>query len=527
MDKHFLARGLGALLLAGLGTAVSAQEDDEGERRVRIEITKNENGKTSHITREFDLNNDAELHDALRELGVIDELSTIGDGENLVLDLRRMNEGGLLNDMSLALTMPEDAPDPMDAEETEPKPYLGVNYADWSSCNDKRKKDLPPVKVGAYISGVIDGSSAEAAGLAEGDVVVVFEDRKITSGQDLVDAIEDQEPGKPVKITYYRGKQKRTAKAVLGWREETRNVSRWNWSGNDSGPDWEAYFGDAAIPEEQGFFGVIGGSSDDDKPGARIGEVVKGSSAETMGVREGDLIRRINGKTLNDFNDLAETVTGMEPGEDMDVELLRGSKELTLHGTLGQRTVNAWNWNGTVPPMPPMPPTPPPPAAPLPPSFDDARRRAMADEARARANEMRAQMDELRSEMDRLRQELRGNITREMRVNINTIELSPEETAVLKGKGVANLDVQLQLNDLRCFPNPSEGSFHLIFTVPERGDLSVDVHDATGERVYHEVISGFKGNYDRTLDLSDRATGTYYVVIAQNGRTQSRKLVKK
>ena len=38
-----------------------------------------------------------------------------------------------------------------------------------------------------------------------------------------------------------------------------------------------------------------------------------------------------------------------------------------------------------------------------------------------------------------------------------------------------------------------------------RGDLEVDVHDATGERIYHETITGYRAATERTLDLSDRA----------------------
>lgn len=538
MNKHLLARGFSALLVASMGTAVTAQEDEErtedGERRVRIEITKNENGKKSHVTREFDLNNDEELHDALRELGVIDELSTIGNGENLVLDLRRITEGGLLNDMCMALSMP-DLPSPPDVEEMR-QAYLGVYYDTYSKEN-ATGKDQPPVRSGSRITRVEEGSAAEKAGLQEGDVVVQIGDDKIEEGDDLAEAISTHKPGDEVKITFYRGKQKKTVGAVLGEREDPYTV--WNWNGadlapylrfdDDSAADWEAYFGDDAEREDQAFLGVVGGSTEDGRPGVRIGEVVDGSAAEQMGLQEGDVLRRLNGEELEDFGDLTDGIDDLKPGDPVEIELLRDDKPMTLKGELGKRVTRTWSWNGTAP-APPMPP-----ASPTPPGVqryqdrqawaDEAR--ARADEARAQADEMRAQMDELRSEMDRLRQELRGDITREMRVSINTMELSPEEKLLLKSKGVAGFDQPLELNDLRCFPNPSEGSFHLMFQVPERGDLSVDVHDATGERVYHEVITGFKGNYDRTLDLSDKPAGNYFVVIGQNGRLQSRKLVKK
>ena len=46
-------------------------------------------------------------------------------------------------------------------------------------------------------------------------------------------------------------------------------------------------------------------------------------------------------------------------------------------------------------------------------------------------------------------------------------------------------------------------------------------------RLYHETIPGFKGHYARSLDMSDRAAGTYSVVIAQNGKALARKVVKR
>ena len=47
------------------------------------------------------------LENALRELGVLDEFNVIDDGENIVIDVRRLKNGGLLEDMSLALAFEE------------------------------------------------------------------------------------------------------------------------------------------------------------------------------------------------------------------------------------------------------------------------------------------------------------------------------------------------------------------------------------------------------------------------------------
>ncbi|HEY0978646.1 MAG TPA: PDZ domain-containing protein [Flavobacteriales bacterium] len=503
MNTVPLTRGIGALVLAQLGTFTFAQQPDStdgNERRVRIEITRNENGKTSHVTREFDLNNDAELHDALRELGVIDELGSIGDGENVVLDLKRSCEGGMLNDMSLALSMPAIVSLMDDAD----RAYLGVHYLDVGTTEIKGK-NAPTVKEGALISHVEENTPASAAGLQEGDVIVQIGKTPITSGAGLAEAISAHEPGDEVKVVYHRGKQKKEVKVKLGQRE---GVSNFDFSFAPDLPDMEDWdmeaFGFNEPSGPRPFLGIIGGSTADGEQGVRIGEVVEGSAAETMGLKEGDVIQRMNDQELDNFGELAEKIAGMAPEEEVRIDFQRNGTAMSATGRLGNKEAEPW------PGMPPMP---------------EVRRYreqyGMGEEDR---EEMRRDMEQLRRDMDRLRRELRSDVTREMRVTIDASDIGAEDAALLKKKGVAGLDSPLELNDLHC--TRSGQGFHLVFQVPQRADLTVDLHNAQGERVYHETISGFKGNYDRLLDLEDQADGTYFLVIGQGGKTRTKKLVK-
>jgi len=135
-------------------------------------------------------------------------------------------------------------------------------------------------------------------------------------------------------------------------------------------------------------------------------------------------------------------------------------------------------------------------------------------------------MEKLQQEMEKLREEIGRELRSETRITIESRKLTDEEKAMLKDKGVKGLDNELELGDLSTFPNPSNGFFRIHFDVPAAGDLEVDVHDASGERVYQEKITGYNGRYERTLDLSDKAAGNYFLVIRQNGKATSRKLIK-
>ena len=69
---------------------------------------------------------------------------------------------------------------------------------------------------GAYISQVNAGSSAEQAGLQQGDIVTKLGDTDITSSSDLVLAVRSHNVGDTVTITYVRDGAENTAEVTLG-----------------------------------------------------------------------------------------------------------------------------------------------------------------------------------------------------------------------------------------------------------------------------------------------------------------------
>lgn len=509
MKKDRIVAVLATALTLG-PSAPSHGQGDDGERKVRIEITTNEDGRTQHVTREFDLNDGDALEDALRELGVFDEIGVINDGENLVIDLKRSNEeGGVLKDMSVALANDED--DGRDGA------YLGIYGGNWnaSTCEADLKKDKnnKAVKEGACITHVIEGTPADRAGLKEGDVVTRIDGTPIGSFGDLSETVSAHHPGDRVNVTYWRDGKKSQTDVELGAREDDDDFS-FRFDMPDAS-DWSSALG-AWSMEPRPFLGVDGEDLESEG-GVRITTVVEGSSAEAMGIKEGDVITMFNGVKVLGFDELAEMIGDQEPGSEVSVNVERNGSEQVLTGTLGQQETPTW----AMPETPEIPEVPNPQGAPAPYVYP-----LPGIVHNSEREEMRREMEAMRRDMDQLRRELRGGVQREMRVVIGTVELSKEETDVLKNKGVTGLEAGMELPELRCYPNPSEGSFHLSFTVAERGDLNVDVHDANGERVYHETITGFKGHYERMLDLSDLSDGNYFLVIGQNGRTLARKLVK-
>ena len=103
--------------------------------------------------------------------------------------------------------------------------YLGVVMAD---VTDQIANQLDlPVKEGALVQTVTNGSPADKAGLRAGsssgrgaDVIVSIDGKSVTSADDVVQAVSEKEPGDPVEIEYYRGNDKRTVTVKLGERPE-------------------------------------------------------------------------------------------------------------------------------------------------------------------------------------------------------------------------------------------------------------------------------------------------------------------
>ncbi|MCA8915550.1 MAG: PDZ domain-containing protein [Planctomycetes bacterium] len=85
------------------------------------------------------------------------------------------------------------------------------------------------------------------------------------------------------------------------------------------------------------FMGVGAQKKWPDKPGLEIGNVVQGSGAEKAGIRTGDVILQVEGKDMNELEDLLKVISEAKVGDTLKVKILRGEKESEVEVTLGPR----------------------------------------------------------------------------------------------------------------------------------------------------------------------------------------------
>lgn len=76
--------------------------------------------------------------------------------------------------------------------------------------------------------------------------------------------------------------------------------------------------------------------------------------------------------------------------------------------------------------------------------------------------------------------------------------------------------------NVAVIPNPSNGVFSMVFTLPTTSNLDLSVYNSIGQRVSQSTMSNI-GNNVINLDLSDKPAGVYYAKI----RNGSEEVVKK
>jgi S1-C subfamily serine protease len=85
------------------------------------------------------------------------------------------------------------------------------------------------------------------------------------------------------------------------------------------------------------FMGVSAQKKWPDKPGLEVGNVIAGSGAEMAGIRLNDVIIQVEGKDMNEVEDLLKVIGEHKVGDTLKVKLLRGEEEKEVEVTLGAR----------------------------------------------------------------------------------------------------------------------------------------------------------------------------------------------
>lgn len=193
------------------------------------------------------------------------------------------------------------------------EPYLGVYLIDETENKD-----------GAVIEGVKGDSPAGKAGLKKGDLIVAFNGKKTPNGKALIEAITSASPGATVEMIASRD----------GWqRKMSLTLGRSNPEAESETP---AAKPDPAPSGGSGFLGVYLAPGEGE--GAHVDGTVRGSPARKAGLKKGDVITSINGKSVGNEQDLIAVLGQSRVGAKVDLVVRREGWDKRVSITLGVRS---------------------------------------------------------------------------------------------------------------------------------------------------------------------------------------------
>ena len=183
--------------------------------------------------------------------------------------------------------------------------YLGI-YPQDITFELMEANGLPSAD-GILVAQVDKGTPADKAALKVGDVIVKFNDIKITDAQQFRFLVADAGPDSEARMEVWRNGNYKNIEVELGDRMDYVEVRRPSTEGEKEDDEWLGLEVETPTAGNTERFGV------NVIPGALITSVIPGSPADDAGLRAGDMILKIGGMDIEnagDFFDVADDLRG-------------------------------------------------------------------------------------------------------------------------------------------------------------------------------------------------------------------------
>ncbi len=328
--------------------------------------------------------------------------------------------------------------------------------------------------------------------------------------------------------------------------------------------------------EDKAFLGVWPG--EDTENGVQLGGVVEESAAEKAGLQEGDVITSMNGQSVNSFQDLIQVMNGTAIGDEMKIEYTRDGQNLETNATLGKNKgkkrmvyhfdsnqdfnfvdmesccndkkmvekpyigIMITNHDEGI-------------------EIDEVNREGLDLEQGDIIVEFEKQkmrdMDQL---IDAIAEHQPGDLVKvkyvrdgktkktkvkllgkevkscccpkekqkEIRQEIIIIQGSNGQEQIIEEDKIIQSDMgalRLNVQELDLFPNPTNGSFSVRFTLENQSPVTLSITDANGREIMKDELMDFSGTYEGVFNLKENPTGIYFLNILQNDKIYTEKII--
>jgi len=552
--KHYFFTLLTGSMMVSLPVSLSAQTaagqpEDVTSGSVRIALEREVNGNTVKTDTTIVLAPGTDLNQVLEQLGLGGQTELDGLGEDLEIIINKRS--GLDEDLQeLRLEFNELIPDLRDlqsmlrdvqeqimvfqAPQNQNRAFLGIYY-------DSEVTDQGNI---AIITEVIQGSGAEKAGLKPGDHILGINGQKFTQEQDVRSALTPFAPGEEIELMVFRtnenGGEEKTIKAVLGTPEE-EHAFQWQNQDNSFEFHWDEgdmdfnnlpfAFDDLASVElaQKPFLGVYLDYSSEE--GVRISGAIAGTTAEEMGLLQGDIITEINGEPVADIAGLKEILSRQSIGESIAVQYIRDGKKMKAKGTLKGSGDSLHQENmrlkqGLQAPIG---------------NLEEMIQQELIRSGQVISDELLRDLDQLRA-LENLEiffsgdpagagedvlRDLPTRVVRRVAVFITMDNLSESDVQQLNQHADPKVSAQndLAVEGVFFSPNPNDGQFVLNYTLQESGETLVQLYDINGRQVFGKSFNGTPGTYSEQINISEEPKGVFFLSVIQNGKSFAKKVV--
>ncbi len=192
--------------------------------------------------------------------------------------------------------------------------YLGITFQD---LDDRlaRANGLPDAKSGVLVTNVLEDTPADRAGIKEGDIITGVNDTRIESGKQLQKTVAGFGAGKKVKIAVLRDGKKKSFDVKLAERPSQAGGS------SPASPSKKPVLGLELEPLTSKLARQLNAKT---TTGLVVTNVKSDTPADEAGIQQGDIIVKVNRKTVRDLSDFNEYIDAANPGDDVLLVVERG-----------------------------------------------------------------------------------------------------------------------------------------------------------------------------------------------------------
>ena len=130
---------------------------------------------------------------------------------------------------------------------------------------------------------------------------------------------------------------------IQGYAKSAGLVERFSFDSRDFDGTVENFCSEIISQEAEAFLGVSNIGTEDFN-GVIIESVIEGTSAQVIGVESGDVLISVNGNEVNSPCELTSIIHDLDPGNVVNLHIVRNDAELDLNGNIGGRTTRQVSW---------------------------------------------------------------------------------------------------------------------------------------------------------------------------------------